>query len=96
MPEYVFECKVCGDTFTATKKNARFCSDRCRKRASRTHTVTALSDQPEERPITDEDARGAAAHAWMECDGTRSLHLMDWQDFMKHFNSYLRLVRRRE
>jgi len=40
MVQVVLECEDCGDPFLARQKSlARYCSDRCRKRASRARLV---------------------------------------------------------
>lgn len=47
-------CVVCGETFTARDRRARYCSDRCRKRKARGAEVVPLpaaeTDKPGEPP----------------------------------------------
>lgn len=45
----VKSCEVCGESFEAKRAAAKFCGDRCRKRAQR-RPSTANADVPDERP----------------------------------------------
>lgn len=46
-------CASCGNGFEAKRRNARFCSDRCRTRGRRGHLVAVP-------PVVDEDSTDAA------------------------------------
>jgi hypothetical protein len=48
------QCAVCGTTFSARNRKAKYCSDRCRKRKDRGGKVVELPSAPSES----EDRRG--------------------------------------
>ena len=39
-PAHLLACRSCGDQFAATRRDARYCSPRCRQRARRSSVVT--------------------------------------------------------
>jgi hypothetical protein len=51
-------CGSCGDEFEAHHRSARYCSGRCRKRASRGH-VMAVPDVPTDPPGPPDEPAGA-------------------------------------
>lgn len=52
-------CEACGASFEAFRRDARFCSDRCRKRAARTKSAATADSAPPpvERPVLGDLAR---------------------------------------
>lgn len=71
------KCGVCGSSFETKRRNAKYCSDRCRKRAQRVG-VNAASDAtslPPDEPssqVNDADSLVSAARAELVAVGRES------------------------